>query len=263
MIKAIILGFVQAITEFLPVSSSGHLRIIEHFINFNMENILSFEVALHFGTFLATFFIFYKDIMNSIIGFFKGLKNFKNTTNEGFRMSTMIIIASIPVAIAGFFLYNSLSNILLYRIGLNLIITGCVLLFTRKLDSNSDNNIFSMTYYNAFLIGMAQAIAVFPGISRSGMTISVALFFGISRELAGKFSFLLSLPTIFGALLFSIKDIVDFNIKYALIGFLSSFIFGILALKFLLSFLKKGKFFYFGFYCIIVGMATFIYFIRV
>ncbi|WP_300366634.1 undecaprenyl-diphosphate phosphatase [Brachyspira sp.] len=266
MIKAVILGFIQAITEFLPVSSSGHLRIIEHFMNFHSENILSFEVALHFGTFLATCLIFYKDILNTIVGFFTGLKDINNAieNNEGFKMSLMVIIASIPVAITGLLLERYIGNLELQRIGLNLIITGSILLLTRRFDKNTYSNdikdLSSMTYKNAFIIGLAQSIAIFPGISRSGMTISVALFLGLNRDLAGKFSFLISLPAIFGALLLSIKDIADFNITYALAGFVTAFIFGIIALKFLLSFLKNGKLFYFGFYCMIAGMAVFFYF---
>ena len=269
MIKAVILGLVQAITEFLPVSSSGHLRIIEHFLNFHAENILSFEVALHFGTFLATCLMFHKDIIKAIAGFFSGLKDIKTSSvnNEGFRTSLMVIIASIPVAIIGISLEKYLSNLELQRIGLNLIITGCVLLLTKKLDkntySNDLKNIYTMTYYNAFVIGLAQAVAVFPGISRSGMTISAALFLGLNRDFAGKFSFLISLPAIFGASILSIKDIADFNIAYALVGFVTAFVFGIIALKFLLVFLKKGKLFCFGFYCMIVGMAVFLYFIKV
>lgn len=266
MVKAIILGFVQAITEFLPVSSSGHLRIIEHFLNFHAENILSFEVALHFGTFLATCLIFHKDIIKAIAGFFTGLKDIDNASknNEGFRVSLMVIIASIPVAIVGLLFEKYLSNIALQRIGLNLIITGSILLLTRKLDKNTYSNdlkdVFTMTYKNALMIGLAQSIAVFPGISRSGMTISVALFLGLNRDFAGRFSFLISLPAIFGALLLSIKDIADFDITYALAGFVTAFVFGIIALKFLLAFLKKGKLFYFGFYCMIAGMAVFFYF---
>ncbi|MEI0537687.1 undecaprenyl-diphosphate phosphatase [Brachyspira pulli] len=266
MIKAVILGFVQAITEFLPVSSSGHLRIVEYFLNFHAENILSFEVALHFGTFLATCLIFHKDIIKAITGFFTGLKDFKNSSqnNEGFRISLMVIIASIPVAIVGLFLEKYLSNLEIQRIGLNLVITGSILLLTRKFDkntySNDSKNIFTMTYYNAFVIGLAQAVAVFPGISRSGMTISIALFLGLNRDLAGRFSFLISLPAIFGALLLSIKDLADFNLTYALVGFITAFVFGIIALKFLMAFLKKGKLFYFGFYCMIVGIAVVVYF---
>lgn len=269
MIKAVILGFVQAITEFLPVSSSRHLRITEYFLNFHAENILSFEVALHFGTFLATCLIFRKDIINAIVGFFSGLKDVKTASqnSEGFRISLMVIIASIPVAIVGLLLEKYLSNLDIQRIGLNLIITGSVLLLTRKLDKNTYSNdlkdVFTMTYRNAFIIGLAQSIAIFPGISRSGMTISAALFLGLNRDLAGKFSFLISLPAIFGALLLSIKDIADFNITYALVGFFTAFVFGIIALKFLLSFLKKGKLFYFGFYCLIAGMAVFFYFMQV
>ena len=126
--------------------------------------------------------------------------------------------------------------------------------------SNDTKDLFSMSYYNAFIIGLAQAIAVFPGISRSGMTISIALFIGLNRDWAGRFSFLISLPAIFGALLLSIKDLADFNITYALVGFITAFVFGIIALKFLMAFLKKGKLFYFGFYCMIVGIAVLVYF---
>ena len=113
------------------------------------------------------------------------------------------------------------------------------------------------------MIGIAQALAVFPGISRSGMTISVALFLGLNRDFAGRFSFLISLPAIFGALLLSLKDLKDFNIVYAIAGLITSFVFGIIALKFLLLFLKRGKLFHFGFYCIIVGFAVYLYFTNV
>ena len=262
-IKPIILGFVQAITEFLPVSSSGHLRIAEYFLGFKTENILSFEIALHFGTFLATVLIFRKDIINAIKGFFLGLKDFKNASenDEGFRIAFMVIIASIPIAIVGFFLEKYLNDIPMHRIGLNLIITGSILLLTKNTDKIPiKKDIFSTTYYNVFIIGVAQALAVFPGISRSGMTISVALFLGLNRDFAGRFSFLISLPAIFGALILSLKDLKSFDISYAVIGLITSFVFGIIALKFLISFLKRGKFFHFGFYCMIVGIAVYLYF---
>lgn len=264
MVKAIILGFIQAVTEFLPVSSSGHLRIAEYFLQFNTENILSFEIALHFGTFLATCLVFRKDITNAIVGFFSGLKDIKYSSknSEGFRVGLMVIIASIPVAIVGLFLEEYLSNIDTKRVGLNLIITGSILLLTKKADRGINKDALTTTYYNALLIGFAQAIAVFPGISRSGMTISAALFLGLNRDFAGRFSFLISLPAIFGALLLSLKDLTDFNFTYVIVGLLTSFIFGVIALKFLMSFLKKGKLYYFSFYCIIVGLAVYIYFIN-
>lgn len=263
MIKPIILGFIQAITEFLPVSSSGHLRVAEYFLDFKTQNMLSFEIALHFGTFLATCLIFREDIIKAIKGFFLGLKDFKYSSenDEGFRISLMVIIASIPIAIAGLFLEKYLNDLPLYRIGLNLIITGSILLLTRNTDKIIvKKDIWTTTYYNVFIIGIAQAIAIFPGISRSGMTISVALFLGLKRDFAGRFSFLISLPAIFGALLLSLKDLKDFNITYAIVGLITSFVFGIIALKFLLLFLKRGKFFHFGFYCMIVGIAVYLYF---
>ena len=269
IIEPVILGFVQAITEFLPVSSSGHLRIAEYFLGFKMENILSFEIALHFGTFLATCLIFRNDILIAIKGFFLGLKDFKNASenDEGFRIALMVIIASIPIAIVGFFLEKYLSDMPMHRIGLNLIITGSILLLTKNTDKIPiKKDVFSATYYNVFIIGIAQALAVFPGISRSGMTISVALFLGLNRDFAGRFSFLISLPAIFGALILSLKDLKNFNnfdIVYAVIGLITSFVFGIIALKFLISFLKRGKFFHFGFYCMIVGIAVYLYFTTV
>ena len=268
-IKPIILGLVQAITEFLPVSSSGHLRIAEYFLGFKTENILSFEIALHVGTFLATCLIFRHDILIAIKGFFSGLKDFKNASenDEGFRIAFMVIIASIPIAITGFFLEKYLSDMPMHRIGLNLIITGSILLLTKNTDKIPiKKDIFSATYYNVFIIGVAQALAVFPGISRSGMTISVALFLGLNRDFAGRFSFLISLPAIFGALILSLKNLGDFknfDIVYAVIGLITSFVFGIIALKFLMSFLKRGKFFHFGFYCMIVGIAVYLYFTTV
>lgn len=266
MIKPIILGFIQAMTEFLPVSSSGHLRIAEYFLGFKAQNILSFEIALHFGTFLATCLIFREDIIKAIKGFFLGLKDFKYSSenDEGFRISIMVIIASIPIAIVGFFLEKYLNDLPLYRIGLNLIITGSILLLTKNTDKIIvKKDIWTTTYYSVFIIGIAQAIAVFPGISRSGMTISVALFLGLNRDFAGRFSFLISLPAIFGALLLSLKDLKDFNITYAFVGLITSFVFGIVALKFLFLFLKRGKFFHFGFYCMIVGIAVYLYFTNV
>lgn len=265
MIQAFILGLVQSITEFLPVSSSGHLRIVEYFLNFQGGDSLSFEVALHFGTFLATCIVFFKDIKKIIISFITKMPTYKTSIkdDEYFRMSIMIIIASIPTAIAGLILVKYLSSIPLQRIGLNLIVTGSMLLLTRKVDSkNSENkkNILTTSFYYALLIGIAQSIAIFPGISRSGATISIALLLGCERTFAGQFSFLISLPAIFGATLFMLKDIKDLNIEIALIGFITAFVFGIIALKFLLNFLKNGKLFYFGFYAIIVGFATSIYF---
>ena len=157
-----------------------------------------------------------------------------------------------------------LSDMPMHRIGLNLIITGSILLLTKNTDKIPiKKDVFSTTYYNVFIIGVAQALAVFPGISRSGMTISVALFLGLNRDFAGRFSFLISLPAIFGALILSLKDLKGFDISYAVIGVVTSFVFGIIALKLLISFLKRGKFFHFGFYCMIVGIAVYLYFTTV
>lgn len=265
MIQAFVLGLVQSITEFLPVSSSGHLRIIGYFLNFQGGNSLSFEVALHFGTFLATCVVFFNDIKNIIIKFVTKLPSFKTSIkdDEYFRMGIMIIIASIPTAIAGLLISKYMSSVPLSRIGLNLVITGSLLVLTRKIANknvNEKKDVLDISLRHALIIGVAQSIAIFPGISRSGTTIAIALFLGYKRSFAGQFSFLISLPAIFGATLLMLKDIKELNVEMALVGFLTAFIFGIITLKFLLNFLKKGKLFYFGFYCIIIGIATSLYF---
>lgn len=264
MFKSFILGLVQAIAEFLPISSSGHLRIVEYFLNTSLQNNLSFEIALHFGTFLATVIIFYKDIINTISGFFVGLKNPKTafTNNENFRMAILIVIATVPTAITGLLLEKYLSNIPISRIAMNIAITGTILLTTRYYErlEVEKKDVLHFTLINALIIGLAQSVAIFPGISRSGMTIAIALFLRANREFAGKFSFLISLPAIFGATLLSLKDIGNIEINYLLIGFLTAFVFGIVSLKLLLKFLKGGKLYYFGFYCITVGMAAYLFF---
>lgn len=264
MFDSFILGIIQGITEFLPVSSSAHLRIAEYFMKFDVADNVSFEISLHAATLLAVCIVFFGDIKNVVIGFFEGLKDIKTSwkENENFRMAIMIIIATIPAAVFGIFIRDYLNNIPFSRIGTNMFIMGIILFLTHKYDKNDSEkkSAKDMEIWIAVAIGLAQASAIFPGISRSGMTIAIALFLGMKRNFAGVFSFLLSIPVILGATLLELKSISSFEPEIMLAGLVGAFVSGFIALKFLMSFLKKGKLYYFGFYMMIIGSAVFMYF---
>ncbi len=204
--------------------------------------------------------------LNISLGFFKGLTDIKNAwrSNANFRVGVLIIIATIPAVIVGLLVHEHIGQMSNSRIGANLMMMGGILLYTRKYDRNDNNkkSIADIAIGTAIIIGIAQAAAIFPGISRSGITISVALFLGIARKDAGVFSFLLSIPVIVGAIVLEIKNIANIDLAMLVVGFTVAFISGLFALKVLIRFLKNGRLFYFSFYCIIVGLAMFLYFNR-
>lgn len=251
-LEAIILGIVQGLTEFLPVSSSGHLELAK--VIFGNESLpqesLTFTVVLHFATALSTLVIFRKDI----IEIFKGLFQFKN--NEEFQFSAKIIISMIPAVIIGLLFEEELEaffngNVLL--VGFMLLITG-LLLFLADKAKNTNKNV---SYKNAFIIGISQAIAMLPGISRSGATISSSVLLGVDRTKAARFSFLMVVPLIFGKVA---KDILGGAISFSdesfgvmLVGFAAAFLSGLLACNWMISLVKRSKLYYFSAYCFIVG----------
>ncbi len=264
MFDAVILGIIQGITEFIPISSSAHLELAQYFLNFKVPNSISFTIALHLGTLFAVLIVFFKDIKNICIGFLKGLKNVKTSwyNNTEFKTGILIIIATVPATIVGLLIHKYIDMISFSKIGTNLFICGSILLATRLYDKkNTDKKeIKDIEIWMAVAIGIAQSAAIFPGISRSGMTISIALFLGIARKDAGVFSFLLSIPVILGAFILEIKSITNIDLSIIIPGFLAAFISGLIALNILMNFLKKGKLFYFGFYCMIVGFGVYLYF---
>ncbi|MBN2600587.1 MAG: undecaprenyl-diphosphatase UppP [Candidatus Marinimicrobia bacterium] len=264
-IDAIILGIVQGITEFLPISSSGHLVIFEHLLNINMDNV-AFEVFVHFGTLLSVVAVYFNDIWNMIASFFRGIthRNVGKTYRDDpfFRLSIFVIIGTIPTAIAGLFLEDFFVSIFhnIQLVGITLLITGIAILSTRFIKPKT----VDLTPKKSLLIGIAQSIAILPGISRSGFTISCALFSGMSRENAARFSFLLAIPAILGATLLHIVDLfssdtVGINIAPLLAGFLCSFVVGYMAIRFLLSVLKSGKFVWFAPYCFFAGLVVLLF----
>lgn len=230
MLEAIILGIVQGVTEFLPVSSTAHLILFPWFFNWSGEvGTLTFDVALHAGTLFALILCFWRDWIELI------------TKKQ--RLFGLIVLASIPAGAAGFFLNDIVENDLRKPliISLMLIAVGFLMLIAEK--ANKYKNMEKTGLKDAIIIGIAQAIAIIPGVSRSGITISAGLFRGFEREAAARFSFLLSTPIIAGATILHIKEAftsqVNYDFKVFSIGIITSCITGFIAIKFLLNFLKK------------------------
>ena len=259
IIHATILGVVQGLTEFLPISSSGHLNLFPWI--FGWEQMPeSFDVALHIGTLLAIIIFFFKDWVNLFVGAYNQTIKRKPST-EG-RIFWYIVIATIPAGILSLIL-DKISNkifelaglnIEMLIIGITLIILGIILYVVDK-KAPSKTKYEKMTLKQSVLIGVSQALAAaFPGVSRSGITMTVARAMGIERESAARYSFLLATPITFAAVIFDLKSFT-FDLPF-LVGVLSSFIVGILIIKFLLDYLKKGSFKVFAVYRVIVGLIV-------
>jgi len=265
-LESVALGILQGSTEFLPISSSGHLVLGENLLKVKLNDI-SFEVFLHFGTLLSVVIVFRKTIWGMIKAVMEkagvSFSKYNPTpTSENWNLFLLIILGSIPAGILGIlfkeYVEKSFSSPLF--VSIMLLITGSVLFLT-KFFKKAKGEIKS---FDAFLIGIAQAIAILPGISRSGLTISTGIFRGIKREKAVEFSFLLSLPAVLGASVLKLKDMLSqsplsFNLWFYLMGTVSAFLFGYLAIKFLLNVIRKGKFEFFGYYCFLIGFLSLIF----
>ncbi|WP_136480397.1 undecaprenyl-diphosphate phosphatase [Cognatitamlana onchidii] len=258
IIDAIILGIIQGLTEFLPVSSSGHLELGKAILGDKSipEESLLFTVVLHFATALSTLVVFRKDIMDIIKGALK-LK-----WNEDLQFISKIVVSMIPAVTVGLFFEKQLEqlfggNILL--VGFMLLVTAVLLFFADK----AKNTEKKVSFKNAFVIGIAQAVAMLPGISRSGATISTSVLLGNDKTKAARFSFLMVVPLIFGKIA---KDVLSGDLSYnsgnftALsIGFVAAFIAGLFACTWMISLVKKSKLTYFAIYCAIVGAIAIIF----
>ena len=257
-LEAVILGIIQGLTEFLPVSSSGHLELMKAILGDDSlpEESLTFTVILHFATALSTMVIFRKEIAE----IFKGLFEFK--WNEETKFSFKIIISMLPAAMIGFFFEEKLASFFggqILLVGFMLLITALLLLFADKAKNTDKNTSFG----SAFIIGVSQAIAMLPGISRSGATISTAVLLGVDRTKAAKFSFLMVVPLIFGKVA---KDILGGEISFESsqigifsVGFIAAFVSGLFACTWMISLVKKSKLSYFALYCAVVGVIAITY----
>ena len=265
IMHAIILGIVQGLTEFLPISSSGHLNVFPWLLNWEMLSD-GMDVALHIGTLLALVIFFFKDWINLLkAGYKKVVK--KEDSREG-KIFWYLVIATIPAGILSLIL-DKLSDVIIGDdinfqmaiIAITLIIMG-ILLYIADKKSKSNTNYENISLKQAVLIGMSQAIAAaFPGVSRSGITMTTARFLKVDRESAAKFSFMLAMPITLAAVVF---DLTNFTFDIAIIlGILASFITGVIVIKFLMDYLKKGSFKIFAIYRIIFGALILgIYFLR-
>lgn len=257
ILHSIILGIVQGLTEFLPVSSSGHLEIVKAILQDEKigEESMLMTVVLHGATALSTIYIFRKDISEIVNGLFSGIKKEVN-------FSLKIILSMIPAALVGLIWEEEIEKLFggnLILVGSMLIITALLLYFADKAKPTTKN----LSFLNSIIIGFSQAIAIIPGISRSGATISTSVLLGIDKEKSARFSFLMVVPLIIGKI---VKDIFSGEIAFnssdslpLLFGFISAFIVGIIACKWMIQIVKNSNLKYFAFYCIIVGSVVILY----
>ncbi len=255
-IEAVILGIVQGLTEFLPVSSSGHIVLGEALLRTGSSDNLTFTVVVHFATVLSTLVVFRKSIGKIISGL-------RPEWNDSSRFVSHVLISMIPVAIAGLFFKDEVEALFRGRtmlVGFMLLITGGLLLLTTKVRKGQRR----ISAPGALLIGISQALAVIPGISRSGATISTALLLGVNREKAAEFSFLMVIPPILGIMLLDLKDIMELSAAGSpgisstalFAGFLAAFLTGLAACSWMISIVKKGRISYFAYYCFAIGIIA-------
>ena len=265
-LSAIVLGLVQALTEFLPVSSSGHLVLAHEILDVSQKEGLAadaFAVAVHFGTLLSVIVVFWSDIKNLVIAFLSSLKAPRSIPaglrqDPQLQLVAAIVIGCIPAGLVGLLFKDELESAFSSTrlVCTALIATGCILLLTRIFSGG----VKTVSLGTGLVIGLAQAVAIIPGVSRSGSTIAVALFLCLEREHAARYSFLLSLPVIAGASLLKSLELMGQALPTSAwtslgLGAGVAFFVGILALRMLMLVVRRGAFAHFGWYCLALGSA--------
>ena len=259
ILQAIVLGIIQGLTEFLPVSSSGHLELAKFFLGYGNvgEESMSMTVVLHFATALSTVVILRKEVAR----IFKGLFQFK--WNDEMQYSLKIILSMIPAVLVGLVFEKQIESMFdgqIILVGICLIVTGLLLFLADKAKTTNKG----VSYGNALLVGISQAIAILPGISRSGATISTSVLLGIDREEAARFSFLMVVPLIFGKIA---KDVLDgalaetAQVMPMTFGFIAAFLTGMVACTWMIKLVKQSKLAYFSYYCFIVAVLAIIFYL--
>ncbi|MCH8288341.1 MAG: undecaprenyl-diphosphate phosphatase [Candidatus Marinimicrobia bacterium] len=263
--ESVWLGVLQGLTEFLPVSSSGHLVIMQKILGIE-ESGIAFEIFVHFGTLLSIIVMFRKDVIELSGSLFRALRSPGNLRrkymeDKRFRMLSVILLATVPAGIVGVLFKSSFERFFndTNFVGYAFLVTGMIL-FVTKFAVEKTSEVRSG---RAFIIGAAQAFAIFPGISRSGSTISAAMLSGVSGEEAARFSFLLAIPAIGGATLLQLTELIgngygSINMTVSGAGILSSFLTGSAAIWILMRIIRRGKIHYFSWYCFSAGIATLI-----
>ncbi len=285
LLQAILMGIIQGLTEFLPVSSSGHLAIFKNVFHVNTDMKMAFDILLHVGTLIAVFIIYWADIKKMVVEgvkividccanigalisntFFGGDKRYRKIVSGSYRkFVVLVLVSTIPTGIIGF-----LGKDLVEKAGENMLIIGVCLLITACLLMIADRTVSgkktpkNITYKNAAAIGVAQGIATLPGISRSGTTITACLLSGFDKRFAVKYSFIMSIPAILGAAILDVKDLASESLSGGEIGcyiagMIVAAVVGFICIKFVLVLVRNRKFKYFGIYCIIMGLLAILY----
>ena len=270
-IEAVILGLVQGLAEFLPISSSGHLALLQQFFGIKEDNVLLFAVLLHVGTLISVFIVYWKDIWELIVELFITIKDI--FTGKGLRLDerpvrklgVMIIVATIPTGLIGilfndFFdgLYNSI-----VPIGAGLLVTGCLLVIAERMGT-SNRGIKEMNFRNAIFVGVVQGIAICPGISRSGSTLFGSLLCNLDRTFAVKFVFLISIPSILGSAVMEAPDAIAAGMNMSdlgpiIVGMIVAAVSGLVAIKTMIKVVSNKKLNYFSYYVWLLGIFVIIY----
>lgn len=263
LLQSILLGLVQGLTEFLPVSSSGHLVIVEKLFGVAPDDLV-FEILVHFGTLLAVLIYFRARLLRIVVEFLKSPlgKGLSSEDKSHVRLGWLLVIGTIPAAVIGLVLEDYVELAFAsprWSSGM-LLVTASILVATRW--ARREDAVLNVP--RAIFIGCAQALAIMPGISRSGSTISAGMFSGVNKSEAAEFSFLLSIPAILGATLLKLPDFISLMgrsnvVENYLAGALVSAVTGYLSIAVLLRIISKGKFFYFGLYCAAIGILGIIY----
>ena len=265
-IYSLILGIVQGLTEFLPVSSSGHLVLLHDILKFDLDQNLAFDTALHLGTVLAIIIYFRADLKKYILAFFELLVERKRTKEKELKIVFSLVIATIPAVVLGLLFENMIETVFrsVYVVVSTLIVVGLLFFVIEKYAKKIDS-IEKITFGTALFIGFAQSLALIPGVSRSGITIVAGMFTNLKRSEAAKFSFLMGIPVITGAGVYQLykldystlllNDLIIFAI-----GFVSSFLVGLFVIKFLMKFLSSNKLNVFAYYRIGLALMLILYF---
>ncbi len=267
IIQGIIIGIVQGLTEFLPVSSSAHLIFIQNILG--VESSLAFDTFLHLGSLLAVLIYFRADIYKMILAWVSSVGDIlQHRFKEGFysdpykRLAWYVILATIPVALVGVLFESQVDALFagaLYVPGFFLFVTGTILYLSQRMASGQID-MSHMGWFQSLFMGLGQACAIMPGLSRSGTTIAAGLVIGLDKEFAAKFSFILSIPAIFGAFVLQLKDIglsMSGDGAAIILGFVAAFVSGYLAIKWLLDLIQNKSLDIFAYYCWIVGIIVF------
>lgn len=254
-LQVLLLSFVQGLTEFLPVSSSGHLVLVPALLHFTTKPTILFDITLHLGTLFSVIFFLWKDIVQILVGICQGKR-------EHWILTFKVIVAVIPAAILGLLL-NDYIDILFENplyVGYAYFVTALLLFLTLFL-KDKGKTMFTITWWDALIIGLLQACALVPGFSRSGFTLVAALLVGMKKKEAFRFSFLIAIPAILGAFLFKLPDMrMESGIGMYIFGFLIALIVGFFSLYLLKMVLKKSRIYWFALYCLLLGIFSVWYF---